>query len=240
MSVRVVLVALLLALALVPPAVAGPPAPTQEAKSAPTAPRKVVTIEGITEYVLDNGLRVLLFSDQTKPTFTVNITYFVGSRHEGYGETGMAHLLEHMVFKGTPTVGDVWGALEDHGAFFNGTTWVDRTNYFETLPATPENLEFLDDIAIENNQCREQANIYSQVLAGLMDARASIVGNNLNMLMKTLNVITIAIMVPTFVVSAFSMNVRIPMAGWSWAFYMVMGLAAASMGLVVLMWRHRW
>src|SRR5215207_6423120 len=63
-------------------------------------------------------------------TVTVNITYFVGSRHEGLGETGMAHLLEHMVFKGTPTHENIWGLLEDHGARFNGTTWVDRTNYF--------------------------------------------------------------------------------------------------------------
>ncbi len=105
-------------------------------------PKKVTTVEGITEYQYDNGLRVLLFPDQSKPTVTVNITYFVGSRHEGLGETGMAHLLEHMVFKGTPTYENIWGALEDHGATFNGTTWVDRTNYFETLPAGDEQLEF--------------------------------------------------------------------------------------------------
>ncbi len=105
-------------------------------------PKKITSVEGITEYHLDNGLRVLLFPDPSKPTVTVNITYFVGSRHEGLGETGMAHLLEHMVFKGTPTYENIWGVLEDHGARFNGTTWVDRTNYFETMPATDENLEF--------------------------------------------------------------------------------------------------
>lgn len=105
-------------------------------------PKKVVTIEGITEYQLDNGLRVLLFPDDSSSTVTVNLTVLVGSRHEGYGETGMAHLLEHMVFKGTPTHRDVPKALRDHGAQFNGTTWVDRTNYFETMPATDENLEF--------------------------------------------------------------------------------------------------
>src|SRR4051794_9323981 len=70
-------------------------------------PKKLVTIEGITEYRLDNGLRVLLFPDDSTSTVTVNLTMFVGSRHEGYGETGMAHLLEHMVFKGTPTHPDV-------------------------------------------------------------------------------------------------------------------------------------
>jgi zinc protease len=103
---------------------------------------KVGTVEGITEYTFPNGLRLLLFPDPSKPLVTVNCTVFVGSRHEGYGETGMAHLLEHMVFKGTPTFADVPKALRDHGARFNGTTWVDRTNYFETMPATDENLEF--------------------------------------------------------------------------------------------------
>lgn len=106
-------------------------------------PKKIATIEGITEYQLDNGLRVLLFPDPSKPVVTVNLTVFVGSRHEGYGETGMAHLLEHMLFKGTPTFPNIPKSLQDHGAkFFNGTTWVDRTNYYETLPASDENLEF--------------------------------------------------------------------------------------------------
>jgi zinc protease len=107
-----------------------------------TAPKKVATIEGITEYQLDNGLRVLLFPDGSQDVVTVNLTVLVGSRHEGYGETGMAHLLEHMVFKGTPQHANVPKALRDHGARFNGTTSVDRTNYFETMPARDENLEF--------------------------------------------------------------------------------------------------
>src|SRR5205823_7436254 len=105
-------------------------------------PRKVATVEGVTEYRLANGARVLLFPEASRPTVTINMTVLVGSRHEGYGETGMAHLLEHMVFKGTPTHPNVPKALRDHGANFNGTTNVDRTNYFETLPATDENLEF--------------------------------------------------------------------------------------------------
>src|SRR5438105_13334761 len=106
------------------------------------APTKVATGEGVTEYRLANGARVLLFPEASRPTVTVNMTVLVGSRHEGYGETGMAHLLEHMVFKGTPLFPDVPKALRDHGASFNGTTNVDRTNYFETMPATEENLEF--------------------------------------------------------------------------------------------------
>src|SRR5262245_13396152 len=105
-------------------------------------PEKITTVEGITEYRLDNGLRVLLFPDPSKPVVTVNCTVFVGSRHEGYGETGMAHLLEHMLFKGTPTFPEVPKVLRDHGAQFNGTTWLDRTNYFETMRAGDENLEF--------------------------------------------------------------------------------------------------
>lgn len=105
--------------------------------------KKVTEIEGITEYQLDNGVQVLLFPDDSKPEFTVNMTVLVGSRHEGYGETGMAHLLEHMLFKGTETHPDIPKLLKDRGVLnMNGTTWFDRTNYYETLPASNENLEF--------------------------------------------------------------------------------------------------
>ncbi len=106
------------------------------------APKKVATVEGITEYRFDNGLRLLLFPDPSSPKITVNMNVLVGSRHEGYGEAGMAHLLEHMVFKGTPTHPDIPGAMKQRGAQFNGSTSEDRTNYFETLPASDENLEF--------------------------------------------------------------------------------------------------
>jgi len=102
----------------------------------------VTAVEGIAEFKLDNGIRVLLVPDKSRPTVTVNLTIFVGSRHEGYGEAGMAHLLEHMLFKGTAKHPSIPKELQDHGARFNGTTWVDRTNYFETLPASPENLAF--------------------------------------------------------------------------------------------------
>lgn len=110
-------------------------------------PRKITTVEGITEYQLDNGARILLFPDQAAPKITVNMTVLVGSRHEGYGETGMAHLLEHMVFKGTPRNPDIVGQFKTRGAQFNGSTSDDRTNYFETLPASDDNLEFA--IALE-------------------------------------------------------------------------------------------
>jgi zinc protease len=103
-------------------------------------PKKLTTVEGITEYSLDNGLRVLLFPDASKPTITVNVIYLVGSRHEGYGESGMAHLLEHMMYKGTKRYPRVLAQLEKLGANLNGTTWTDRTNYFEILPASTANL----------------------------------------------------------------------------------------------------
>jgi zinc protease len=109
-------------------------------------PAKGATVEGITEYRLPNGLRVLLFPDNTKQTITVNITYLVGSRHENYGETGMAHLLEHMVFKGTPNHPNIPQELTTHGARPNGSTWYDRTNYFETFAATDENLAWAIDL----------------------------------------------------------------------------------------------
>jgi len=101
------------------------------------------TVEGITEYRLPNGLRVLLAPDTSKPTTTVNITYLVGSRHENYGETGMAHLLEHMVFKGTPKQGNIMIELGKRGMNFNGSTFTDRTNYFETFPASEDNLQWV-------------------------------------------------------------------------------------------------
>ena len=104
---------------------------------------------------------------------------------------------------------------------------------------TTENLELLDDLTIESNQCYKQAEIYTNILAGLMDARASIVSNNLNLLMKTLNIITIGIMVPTLVVSAFSMNVRIPLSENPFAFWIIMTLACASVVVFFFLGRFK-
>ena len=122
------------------------PALAQTAPALPAGVSRVTSVEGITEYQLKNGLRVLLFPDQSKPTTTVNITYLVGSRFEGYGESGMAHLLEHMVFKGSTKHPNVPQELTEHGASPNGTTWYDRTNYFETFSATDENLKWALDL----------------------------------------------------------------------------------------------
>lgn len=138
-----------LLLCLLQPAIAQtkPSPTTQKASASLPIPEKVTEAEGITEYKLANGLKVLLFPDPSKQTITVNITYLVGSRHEGYGETGMSHLLEHMVFKGTKEKHkEVAKEISDHGAQFNGTTWLDRTNYFETFASTDDNLNWALDM----------------------------------------------------------------------------------------------
>ncbi|MGE5615535.1 MAG: insulinase family protein, partial [Bacillota bacterium] len=108
----------------------------------PQGVTRVTSVEGITEYRLPNGLKVLLFPDLSKPTITVNITYLVGSRMENYGETGMAHLLEHLMFKGTPKHPHIDQEFNRVGARSNGTTWLDRTNFFELFPASDANLEW--------------------------------------------------------------------------------------------------
>ncbi len=126
-----------IAVAMLAPAAA---APNPAAPPPTSAPRQVTSVEGITEYVLANGMRVLLFPDSSTENFTVNVTYLVGSRMEGYGETGMAHLLEHMMFKGSPKHPKVWEELKTRGATNNASTWYDRTNYFETLANKGDNL----------------------------------------------------------------------------------------------------
>jgi zinc protease len=116
---------------------------------AQTLPQGVVkgpSVEGITEYHLPNGLKVLLFPDASKPTVTVNVTYLVGSRHENYGETGMAHLLEHLMFKGSPKNRSIPQQFTERGMEFNGTTSFDRTNYYEVFQASPENLKWALDM----------------------------------------------------------------------------------------------
>ena len=140
--------ALVTALGLSLPVLAADPAPTTGAPAAsPSAAAKATvftSVEGITEYRLPNGLRVLLAPDASKPTTTVNITYMVGSRHENYGETGMAHLLEHLVFKGTPSLPGktIVEEFARRAMRFNGTTFYDRTNYYETFAASDENLDW--------------------------------------------------------------------------------------------------
>jgi zinc protease len=112
------------------------------AQTLPPGVRKGPSMAGITEYTFPNGLRVLLLPDAGSNTITVNVVYLVGSRHEGYGESGMAHLLEHLNFIKSTHDRNIKKELEDHGARWNGTTWYDRTNYFETVNASEDNLRW--------------------------------------------------------------------------------------------------
>ena len=108
----------------------------------PAGMTRVTAVEGITEYALPNGLHVLTLPDASKPTTTVNLTIRVGSRMESYGETGMAHLLEHLMFKGTPNHRDPKKEMSDRGLAWNGSTAEDRTNYFASMAESPANLDF--------------------------------------------------------------------------------------------------
>ena len=121
------------------PAIRAQPASTA---ALPAGVTQVTSVEGITEFRLANGLQVLLVPDDSKPTTTVNVTYRVGSRHENYGETGMAHLLEHLLFKGSPKHPTVWAEFTKRGLRANGSTSFDRTNYFASFSANDDNLRW--------------------------------------------------------------------------------------------------
>jgi zinc protease len=152
-----------------PPAETGP---LMQPLTPSTDAIKVRSMGGIDEYVLANGMSVLLFPDPSQSSVTVNVTYLVGSRHEGYGETGMAHLLEHMLFKGTPTHRNVMKLLDEKGAFFNGSTWNDRTNYYETLPASADNLKFALELEADRM-------VNASILAEDLKSEFSVVRNEL-------------------------------------------------------------
>ena len=114
-----------------------------QALTLPAGVKQITHVEGITEYRLDsNGFRFLLAPDDSKPSVTVNMTYLVGARHENYGQTGMAHLLEHMIFKGTPTTRNALAEFSKRGLRANGSTSEDRTNYFATFASNPETLDW--------------------------------------------------------------------------------------------------
>ena len=112
------------------------------AQTLPMGVRKMASMGGITEYDYPNGLKVLLYPDPANPEVTINVTYLVGSRHEGYGETGMAHLLEHLDFIETTNGRQIKNEITAHATNWNGTTSYDRTNYYETVPATDDNLKW--------------------------------------------------------------------------------------------------
>ncbi|MGB8434399.1 MAG: pitrilysin family protein [Burkholderiales bacterium] len=127
-------------------------------------------LAGVSEYRLPNGLQVLLIPDASQDTTTVAVTYLVGSRHEGYGERGMAHLLEHMLFKGTPRHENIKGEFLKHGVRYNGTTSYDRTNYFGTFPASDDNLAALLDLEADRM-------VNSEVSKADLDSEMTVVRN---------------------------------------------------------------
>jgi zinc protease len=130
------------------------------------------TIEGVTQYTLANGLVVLLFPDATQPKTTVNVTYRVGSHQENYGETGMAHLLEHLMFKGTHTRANIMTELGKRGMDFNASTWFDRTNYHETFPASADNLDWA--LAMEADRM-----VNSRIARNDLDSEMTVVRNEM-------------------------------------------------------------
>lgn len=106
------------------------------------AQQKITTIEGISEYQLANGLQVLLAPDSAKSRITVNMSYKVGSRHEGPGETGMAHLLEHLLFRSSPNFPDAMAEFSRRGMAANGSTTADLTNYYASFTADDATLDW--------------------------------------------------------------------------------------------------
>ena len=143
---------------------------TALAQTLPAGVKQITATDGITEYRLGNGLKVLLFPDAAKPTVTVSMTYLVGSRFENYGETGMAHLLEHMMFKGTPRHPHIDTEFNDRGMQSNGSTWLDRTNYYEVFPAGGDNLKW----AVEMEADRM---VNSNIARRDLDAEMTVVRN---------------------------------------------------------------
>ena len=121
----------------------------------------------------------------------------------------------------------------------NGFVFEKMRNLSARIGFSENDEEMLEDIIVENLQCKTQADIYSNVLAQLLGARASIVSNNLNLLMKKLNIITISLMVPTLIASIYGMNVALPMSQHPDAFWMLMGLGLISVWLVMIYWRHK-
>jgi zinc protease len=144
------------------------------AQTLPAGVTAVRSVEGIDEYRLANGLQVLLVPDASKPTTTVNLTYRVGSRHENVGETGMAHLLEHMLFKGSPKHPKVWAEFTRRGLAANGSTSFDRTNYTATFSANDDNLRWylgwLADSMVNSNIAREDLDTEMTVVRNEMES----------------------------------------------------------------------
>jgi zinc protease len=105
--------------------------------------REAVHAGGISSHTLANGFKIILIPYPSAPNTRVELMVRSGSKLEGYGETGMAHLLEHMLFKGAGRRKNIKEDLTKLGASYNGTTSQDRTNYFETVDADPNKVDQL-------------------------------------------------------------------------------------------------
>jgi len=144
------------------------------AQTLPQGITKVRSVEGIDEYRLANGLQILLVPDDSKPSTTVNLTYRVGSKHENVGETGMAHLLEHMLFKGSPKHPQVWAEFTKRGLAANGSTSFDRTNYTASFSANADNLQWylgwLADSMVNSHIAREDLDSEMTVVRNEMES----------------------------------------------------------------------
>ncbi|MGZ8482866.1 MAG: M16 family metallopeptidase [Candidatus Binatia bacterium] len=127
------------------------------------------------EFKLKNGLRVLLAEDHRAPTFSICMTYNVGSRDERPGRTGFAHLFEHMLFQGSENVGkgEHFILVQNNGGSANGTTNTDRTNYFETLPANQLELAIFLEADRMRAPAINQANFDNQRLTVQEERRQS-------------------------------------------------------------------
>ncbi|MBF6618471.1 MAG: insulinase family protein [Candidimonas sp.] len=145
---------------------------TVQAATLPAGVTQGPSVEGVTQYTLDNGLKVLLAPDESKPTTTVNMTYLVGARHENYGETGMAHLLEHMLFRGTPTLRNALAEFSKRGLAANGSTNSDRTNYYASFAADADTLDWY-------LRWQADAMVNSLILREDLDAEMTVVRNEM-------------------------------------------------------------
>src|SRR5882762_6283178 len=148
-----------------------PPAPAQPAAAGlPAGVARVTSVEGVTEYRLANGLKILLIPDRSVDTVTVNVTYLVGSRQEGYGETGMAHLLEHLMFRGTKRFPSIKADFQQRGVRYNGSTSVDRTNYYGSFPASEKTLDYVLEVEADRM-------IHAAIARKDLDAEMTVVRN---------------------------------------------------------------
>jgi zinc protease len=148
--------------------------PTQAATALPANVEKLSTVEGISEYRLPNGLKILLIPDSSKPTTTVSMIYQVGSKHESVGQTGYAHLLEHMMCKGSKNYPQILQQLLTRGMKSNAFTFQDYTLYYATFESSENELNWV--LSMEADRMQN-----AQVLKSELDTEMTVVRNELEL-----------------------------------------------------------